>query len=669
MDSAGNLVAETRAGKLRQHRPVAWQEIAGKRVPVGAGFRLHGDTAVFRLGKYDRHQRLWIDPVLSYSSYLGGAGYDAGYAVAVDGSGNIYITGTTGSVSFSPTSGLSASRDAFVTKLSPNGSIVYTTILSSNANSSGQAIAVDTTGNVYVAGSTGGSDFPATQGAWQPVSGGGEDGFAAKLNPSGTLVYASYIGGAGNDYATGIAIDQPGNAYIAGYTSSTDFPTTPGAPQPTYGGGPDDAFIVKLNATGSAALYATLLGGSGTDQAQSLALDPAGNVCVAGYTNSTDLPTLAAVQPNPGGEGDALIACLNSAGNAWITVSYLGGSGLDQANALAIDGSGNLYVAGTTFSQDFPTTPSVFQPAPAGSYDAFLVMLSPGASSVVYATLLGGSGSDAATSLALGSAGDVWLGGYTASSNFLLAGAWQTSNHGSLNGFVAHLSAGATALLASSYLGGSQEDQVWGVAISSAGTVMVTGSTGSTDFPVTAGAFQSTNAGGYDAFLAQIDPSSTGYTISGQVTVSGGAPLGGANLSLSGVAGGSTTTDASGNYCVNGLIAGTYTVTPSATGYSFSPPSQTFDNLSANQTAANFAASPKVNAPPYVNIDVPVPGAVLSGMVSVEGWAIDNTSVVGTAISSVPVFVDGVLVGTATYGAYRSDVCAVYPGRIGRAHV
>ena len=202
IDRAGNLVAETRAGKLRQRRPVAWQEIAGKRVQIGAGFSLHGAMAGFHLGQYDRHQKLWIDPVLSYSSYLGGAGYDAGYAIALDGSGNIYITGTTASVSFSQNSGLSASRDAFVTKFSPNGSVIYTTILSSSANDSGQAIAVDTAGNVYVAGSTEGDDFPATPGAWQTVSGGSEDGFAAKLNPSGTLMYASYIGGAGNDIAT-----------------------------------------------------------------------------------------------------------------------------------------------------------------------------------------------------------------------------------------------------------------------------------------------------------------------------------------------------------------------------------------------------------------------------------------------------------------------------------
>jgi hypothetical protein len=605
IDRAGNLVAESGGGQLCHHRPVAWQEIAGRRVPVRASFRLQAAIAGFHLGPYDRRQKLWIDPVLTYASYLGGAGYDAGYAIAVDGSGQTYVTGTTASVSFSSqNTGLRASRDAFVTKFSANGAVVYTTILSSSADDSGQAIAVDSTGNVYVAGTTEGSDFPATPGAWQTASGGGEDGFAAKLNSSGNLVCASYIGGAGNDVATGIAIDKSGNAYISGYTSSVGFPTTPGAPQLTYGGGPYDAFLVKLNAAGSSAVYATLLGGSGNDQAQSIALDPAGNVCIAGYTDSTDLAVQSPLQANPGGEGDAMIACLNAAGTAWLTVSYLGGSGVDQAYALAIDGAGNLYVAGTTFSEDFPTTPGVFQTSLAGSYDAFAVKLSPLGSSLVYATLLGGSGSDAATSLAIGSAGDVWAAGYTASFDFPLVGAWQASNYGSFDGFIAHLSANGTILLSSSYLGGSQEDQVWGIALNSTGMVLATGSTGSADFPVTPGAVESSAPVGYNAFLAQIDPPLTGYSVSGEVTVAGGAPLAGVNVVLSGGASGAATTDASGDYAFNGLIAGgNYTITPFADGYTFSPPNQTFNDLSADQNGGFTATCGLSVSPSAVFLD------------------------------------------------------------------
>jgi hypothetical protein len=621
IDGGGNLLAETRTGRLCHRRPVAWQEIAGKRVPVDASFRLGTDTARFRVGPYDRRQKLWIDPVLTYASYLGGAGYDAGYAMAVDGSGQMYITGTTSSVSFSSqNTGLLVSRDAFVSKFSANGAIVYTTILSSSADDSGQAIAVDSTGNVYVAGTTEGSDFPATPGAWQTVSGGGEDGFAAKLDSNGNLVCASYIGGAGNDVATGIAIDKSGNAYISGYTSSVGFPTTPGAPQVSYAGGPYDAFLVKLNAASSSAVYATLLGGSGNDQAQSVALDPAGNVCIAGYTDSTNLAVQSPLQASFGGEGDAMIACLNAAGTVWLTVSYLGGSGVDQAYALAIDGAGNLYVAGATFSEDFPTTPGAFQTAPAGSYDAFAVKLGPLGSSLVYATLLGGSGSDAATSLALASGGDLWVAGYTASFDFPVAGAWQSSNHGSFDGFVAHLSANGTILLSSSYLGGSQEDQIWGIALSATGIVLATGSTGSADFPVTPGAVEPSAPAGYNAFLAQIDPPLTGYSVSGQVTVAGAAPLAGISLVLSGGASGATTTGASGDYAFNGLIAGgSYTIAPSANGYTFSPPSQSFNDLSADQTAcftatcglrvnpsAVFLDSTSQTAPPvYVVTDSP----------------------------------------------------------------
>jgi len=605
IDQAGNLVAEAGGGRFCHRRPVAWQEISGRRVPVDARFRVESGTAGFRLGRYDRRQKLWIDPVLTYASYLGGAGYDAGYAIAVDGSGQMYIAGTTASASFSSqNSGLRASRDAFVTKFGANGAIVYTTILASSADDSGQAIAVDSAGNVYVAGTTEGSDFPATTGAWQSVSGGGEDGFAAKLDSYGNLVYASYIGGAGNDAATGIATDRTGNAYISGYTSSAGFPTTPGAPQVNYRGGPYDAFLVKLNAAGSAAVFATLLGGSGNDQAQAVALDPAGNACIAGYTDSHDLAVQAPVQASLGGEGDAMIACLNAAGTAWMSVSYLGGSGVDQAYALAIDGAGNLYVAGTTFSEDFPTTPSAFQPSPAGGYDAFVVKLGPCGSSLVYATLLGGSGSDAATALAPGSTGDVWLGGYTASFDFPVVGSWQSSNHGSFDGFIAHLSANGSILLAASYLGGAQQDQIWGIALSSTGMVLATGSTGSADFPVTPGAAEPGAAGGFDAFLAQIDPPLTGYSISGQVTVSGIAGLAGVNLVLSGSASGATSTDVSGNYAFNGLISGgSYTITPSASGYSFSPPSQAFNGLGANQTAGFTAACGLAVNPSAVFLD------------------------------------------------------------------
>ncbi len=598
IDNAGNLAVETLAGELRHRRPAAWQEEEGIRRPVNARFILDHGTVKFQLGPYDRSRRLWIDPVLSYSSYLGGGGYDAGYAIAVDGAGQSYVTGTTASLSFpSASSGVAPSRDAFVTKFNADGSIAYTTILGSSGDDYGQAIALDSKGNVYVAGFTQGSNFPATVGAWQTVSGGGEDAFVAKLDTTGHVVFASYIGAAGTDVATGIAVDQSGSTYITGYTSSVRFPTTPGAPQPVYSGGAFDAFLVKLNAAGSAAVYATLLGGTGNDLASAIVLDPAGNACVAGFTDSTDLPVQAALQPAPGGGGDALIACLNPAGSAWTTVSYLGGSGRDEAYALGIDGARNLYVAGATFSQDFPTTWNAFATSKSGSYDAFAAKLAPGGAGLIYATLLGGSGSDAATALAVGGAGDAWVAGYTASMNLPLAGAWQSFPNGGLDGFAAHLSADGTTLLASSYMGGSGDDQIWGIALGPAGYLFATGSTGSTDFPVTPGAAQSTAPGGYNAFVAQIDPPPS-CSIAGQVSVSGMVPLGGVSVTLTGSVNGSVTTDASGKYGFSGLPAGSgYTITAASQGYNFSPANYGFANLNTDQSA-NFTATCPVSLNP-----------------------------------------------------------------------
>jgi hypothetical protein len=622
LDAQGNLLLETPAGSILHRRPVAWQEIAGTRRTVRIDLRLRGTTARFRMGAYDCQRPLWIDPVLSYASYVGGAGYDAGYAITTDGAGGVYMTGTTASIGFPALeSGVNSNNDAFVMKFNESGGLLYTTVLASDGNTSGQAIAADPWGNVYVAGTTEANNFPVTLGAWQTVFGGIADAFAAKLNPAGNLVYATYIGGSGQEAGTGIAFDTSGNAYVSGYTSSI-FPTTPGAAQSLYGGGFADAFVVKLNPFGNAAVYSTLLGGSGNDQAEAITVDASGNACIAGYTDSTNLPVYAALQSSPGGEGDALIACLNVNGTAWTMASYLGGSNLDQAYALAIDAGGNLYVAGTTYSPDFPITSSVFQPANAGSYDAFLAKLSPGGFMLTYATYLGGNGSDAATAVAVGSAGDVWVGGYTASTNFPLSGAWQSVAGGSFDGFIAHLSPTATTLLTCSYLGGSGSDQVLGIALDpNTGLVFATGSTLSINFPVTPGAMQGAAPAGMNAFLANINPSA--YSISGQVTTQAGAPLSGVEVTLSGAGAGSTPTDANGNFFFNDLPGGSaYTVTPTLVGYAFSPSGMTFSNLSANQTA-NFTPTVAYSISGNIALTVSSP---LRGVVIMLSGAVNSAA-------------------------------------------
>lgn len=611
IDAKGDLVLQTQGGRIRHRRPVAWQEVEGRRQSVQIAMRLEGATVGFRLGRYDRRRPLWIDPVLCYATFVGGAGYDAGYAIAADGVGGVYITGTTASLGFpAQGSGVSGNRDAFVMKFDESGDLLYTTLFAGAGDSSGQAIVADSSGNVYIAGTTEAPNFPVTARAWQTVFGGIADAFAAKLNSAGNLIYATYIGGTGQEAGTGIAIDPSGNAYVSGYTSAM-FPTTPGAAQTLYGGGFADAFVVKLNASGSAAVYSTLLGGTGIDEAEAIVVDAAGHACIAGYTDSPNLAVTAALQPFPGGEGDALVACLSADGTAWMMVSYLGGSNFDQAYALAIDAAGSLYVAGTTFSQDFPVTSGAVQPASAGSYDAFVAKLSPSSESLVYATYLGGGGSDAATTLAVGGAGDVWVGGYTTSTDFPLSGAWQTIPGGSFDGFISHLSGNAEVLLTSSYLGGSADDRVFGIALDvTTGRVFADGATLSTNFPVTPGALQGTAPAGMNAFLANINPSS--YSISGQVTQAG-APLSGVRITLGGAASASAATDVNGDFTFNNLTGGySYTVAASMNGYTFSPASATFNNLDVNQ-AANFSAATAYSISGNIALTGagPLPGAML----------------------------------------------------------
>ena len=450
-----------------------------------------------------------VGHTLGFSTYFGGAGYDAIYAVATDSTGNIYITGETSSwalpgVQGGP-QGVKPDRNAFVSKLSPNGStVMYATILSSSGDDSGRAIAVGSGGMVYVAGVTSGRDFPTTRGAFQVASAGGQDAFVACLDGAGHLVYSTYLGGSSDDVATAIAVDASGNVYVSGYTDSINFPTTAQAPQRNYGGGYNDAFLAKLNSAGDALVYSTLLGGTGSDVVNGLALNASGGACVVGSTDSPVLPLTNPVQSAlQNSDDDALIACINAAGTQWSFLTYLGGTGEDLAYGIAIDGAGTIYVTGTTTSADFPTTARMSRSASRGDYDIFVVHLNPGGS-IISSTVLGGTGSDAGTSIALDASGAIWVAGYTSSVDIPVASAFQSSMGGSFDGYVARLTADGSALQFATYLGGSGDDRIYGVAIDSQGNCLVAGATDSTDFPVLQGALQNVSPYSYNGFIARI---------------------------------------------------------------------------------------------------------------------------------------------------------------------
>jgi hypothetical protein len=320
---------------------------------------------------------------LVYSTYLGGSGDDSGYQIAVDSSGNAHVTGYTASTDF-PTmnpfqSVLGGGEDAFIAKINPTGSaLVYSTYLGGSGGDGGFGIDLDAAGNAYVTGLTGSTDFPTTPGAFQTVCGGCNgswDAFVAKINPTGSaLVYSTYLGGSEDDEGWGIAVDSSGEAYVTGYTGSTDFPTM-NPLQPTYGRGILDAFVAKLNPTGSALVYSTYLGGSEDDRGFGIAVDSAGNAYVTGTTTSNNFPTESPAQRHRGGSNDAFVSKLNPGGSALVYSTYMGGLSYDSGNGIAVDSAGNAYVTGTTQSTNFPTK-SPLQPSNAGGYaDAFVAQI------------------------------------------------------------------------------------------------------------------------------------------------------------------------------------------------------------------------------------------------------------------------------------------------------
>ena len=328
-------------------------------------------------------------------------------------------------------------------------------------------------------------------------------------------------------------MDAAGNAHVTGLTGSSNFPTTPGAFQTTFAGGSFDAFVTKLNFTGSALVYSTFFGGSGFDRGVGLAVDAAGNAYVTGLTDSSNLPTTAeAFQTTIGGSSDAFVTKLDPAGSVLAYSSYLGGSGQEDGLGIAVDTAGNAYVTGRTGSTNFPTTSRAFQTTSGGSDDAFVTKIAPTGSALVYSTYLGGSSFDRGFGIAVDAAGNAYVTGETLSSNFpITPGALQTTFAGVEDAFVTKLDPTGSRVVYSTYLGGSGYDLGAAVTVDALPnpSAYVTGLTGSADFPTTEGAFQITFGGGVDAFVAKITdivlppPPTVGkVTGGGAVRVTGG---------------------------------------------------------------------------------------------------------------------------------------------------
>jgi hypothetical protein len=525
IDGQGNLVLRTPAGTLIQNKPILYQEVNGVRQDIAGGYILLGPQQVgFHVGAYDSSRTLVIDPVLDYSTYLGGSMDDLGNALAVDSAGDIYVTGDATSVDFPTVSPLEPSygggtSNAFVAELDPTGStLLFSTYLGGEAFDRGNGIAVDATGSIYVVGKTNSLKFPITPGAFEDSFRGLEfDAFVTKLSPGGNqLEYSTYLGGDSNDSGIAIAVDAGGNAFVTGGTNSNDFPATQSAYQ-GVNNGHTNAFVTELNSTGTDVIYSTFLGGSFTDRGDAIAVDVNDFVYIAGHTDSADFPTKNALQPIYGGGFDnGFVAKLNpqAAGDdSLIYATFLGGSVSDKALGIGVDPAGDVYVAGETSSPDFPVVNALQPTYGVGTSNAFVAEIDSTGTTLLFSTYLGGSGDDRAAGLALDANANIYITGSTTSTDFPTVNAIQPNPGGGSDAFVAKLTPDGSTLLYSTYLGGSGDEDVYqngvnigAIAVDAAGSAYVTGQTTSLDFP-TMNAYQPALLGTANAFIAKIaDP-------------------------------------------------------------------------------------------------------------------------------------------------------------------
>lgn len=499
--SGAELLVATEAGTLRDSPPTADQ--AG--VPVACDFRMiDARTAGLSCPGWHAGRPGVIDPLV-WVTYVGASGRDDLRSVTVDAMGFTFVTGFTGSTDFPVTPGAfdttygGGAFDVFVAKFRPGADqLVWATYLGGGAEEYGLSIEIDTDGSAYVTGYTTSADFPtqsALDSEWNAT-----DAFVTKLAPSGdSIVYSTFLGGTGEDAGEALGVGSDGSVFVVGITTSMDFPTTLGAPNRTFQGGFTDAFVAKLDPTGTALTYATYLGGSQLDTAVAVAIDAGGAAYVSGGTLSSNFTTTLGaydrqyndVGPIPA--GDAFLTKVNAAGTGYVYSTFLGGGVADSAWGVRVDGAGRAYVGGYTDSSDFPTTPGAMNVTYNGGGDAFVAALSPSGGALDFSTFLGGAGTDQAFALRLDALGSPYVAGSTTSMDFpVTPDAPNGTQSGGRDAFVVRLSAALDMLRFGTFFGGTGHDDLYALAIDPFGHAYLGGLTLSVDLPTTSGAFDRT---------------------------------------------------------------------------------------------------------------------------------------------------------------------------------
>lgn len=504
-------------------RPKLYQDVDGDRRPVDGGFALHEDGTVgFRIGPYDAMQRLVIDPVLVYSTFIGEFDDQPVSAIVLDETGAVYLAGRKGRF------GAGGPIDAFVAKLNPEATaLVFSTYFGGTLDDWANDVALDAASNIYVTGLTQSVNFPTVASA-QGGAAGGQDAFVTKLSPAGNvLLYSTYLGGNGVDDGGKLVVAPDGNAFVVGQTGSADFPVATGDLS-----GPTDGYLAHLDPSGSF-VASTYIGGSGHDFASDLAFGPGTSLLITGGTFAADFPVTPGVTQAVfgGGERDGFVIRFNR--STWATeyATFLGGTHFDSGLAIVGDADGAAYVTGLTQSSDFPASTGAVQMSLGGAWDAFVTKLSADGTTTIYSTYLGGGGEDTPQGIAINVAGQVVVAGATRSNNFPTASPLQAARASlsfESDGFVAKLDSTATSLIYSTYLGGYSSGAIASaVVMDSNGDVYVSGSTSSRRFPSTAGAFQSEPLGsasyGFVARISDATPSCSYFLRPATVTAGPGA--------------------------------------------------------------------------------------------------------------------------------------------------
>ncbi len=529
IDANGDLVLETPAGPLRQRHPTLYQERDGRRLPVTGRYVQRGSkTFGIEVDDYDRMRTLIIDPVIAFSTYLGGNQGEYSYSVAVGPDGGVFVGGWTRSTDFPvPGTPYQASfrgvDDSFVTKLNPEtGQIVYSTYIGGTGSDGVLGMTVDAAGRLYMAGGTASSNYPTTSNRIQSYR-GGIDAFVSRLSVDGSVLeYSTYVGGSAAEEGIALAINAAGDIYLTGYTHSLNFPSVNAFRTKTVDGGSADAYIVKFTPGATTFTYATCFGGTAYDFPFGIKVDAAGYAHVVGSSESTDLPLVSANQSHAGGK-DAFALKLAPTGSFAVYATYLGGIGLEEGRDIALDPAGAVYLTGETSSADFPVVAAYS--GHRGGADAFLTKLDD-IGAVIYSTYLGGSGADRGWGVLIDSANQPHVIGHTTSANFPVRRPVQ-GYAGADDAFVTKFDATATQLVFSTHLGGLGLDYGRRAALSPLGGIYISGETLSTNFPMVNALHGDKPS--WDVFVARLDPVSVS-----SVTPAFGLIDGGAAVTISG---------------------------------------------------------------------------------------------------------------------------------------